>query len=280
MADGGDQPGARPGSGEQRRQHGGRGDAGRGRGQRGRGPRWNDSFQQPRGGGGSPGMHHRQPGGIRGPPMGSRVPQRRRRPSRGGASSPAIKDTFGFIQCAAALGQPWTGLRDLSVCYRTVSAQHGRLISRDMQLCTWSLPQTICSSLRRSADFDAQVFFHASEVQALEATEGADASAAPASGAEALQQLAQGDEVAFVAWPPPAPGAKWVGKQVRPACVEGGVPAWTGHSAFCGAVCRCPCRQGTSLLNARPATAVASPKLTSIRLDMASVASACTWVSW
>ena len=69
--------------------------------------------------------------------------------------------------------------------------------------------------MRRSADFDAQVFFHASEVQALDA-DGAEAGAAPVSGAEALQQLAQGDEVAFVAWPPPAPGAKWVGKQVRP----------------------------------------------------------------
>ena len=91
-----------------------------------------------------------------------------------------------------------------------------RLVLRDLQVCVWCLPQTTRSSLRRSADFDAQVFFHASEVQALEPAEGADASAAPASGAEALQQLAQGDEVAFVAWPPPAPGAKWVGKQVGP----------------------------------------------------------------
>lgn len=87
---------------------------------------------------------------------------------------------------------------------------------RDVELCIWCPPQTTRSSLRRSADFDAQVFFHASEVQALEPAEGADAGAAPASGAEALQQLAQGDEVAFVAWPPPAPGAKWVGKQVWP----------------------------------------------------------------
>ncbi|KAK9839823.1 hypothetical protein WJX81_004168 [Elliptochloris bilobata] len=63
----------------------------------------------------------------------------------------------------------------------------------------------------QSADFDAQVFFHASEVQTLD-VEGAEPQL---SGAEALQQLAQGDEVAFVAWPPPAPGAKWVAKQVK-----------------------------------------------------------------
>ena len=122
----------------------------------------------------------------------------------------------------------------------------------DKQLCNRCPLQATPSSLRRAAEFGAQVFFHASEVQALEPAEGADAGAAPASGAEALQQLAQGDEVAFVAWPPPAPGAKWVGKQVRPTHFEGDSPACTGHSASCSAVCRCFGRQGMSPLLGLP----------------------------
>lgn len=70
---------------------------------------------------------------------------------------------------------------------------------------------------RRSADFDAQVFFHASEVQPADADAAAPAAAATPQpgGAEALQALQQGDEVAFTAYPPPAPGAKWAARQAR-----------------------------------------------------------------
>ena len=79
---------------------------------------------------------------------------------------------------------------------------------------------------RRSADFDAQVFFHASEVQPADADAAAPAAGAapPPGGAEALQALQQGDEVAFTAYPPPAPGAKWAARQARhwrrPTCAH------------------------------------------------------------
>jgi len=61
------------------------------------------------------------------------------------------------------------------------------------------------------------VFFHASEVQPADADATAPAAAAAPQpgGAEALQALQQGDEVAFTAYPPPAPGAKWAARQAR-----------------------------------------------------------------
>lgn len=59
------------------------------------------------------------------------------------------------------------------------------------------------------------MFFHASEVQPLNAhADPPLASPARPGDGDALQQMQQGDEVSFIAWPPPAQGAKWVAKQV------------------------------------------------------------------